>query len=87
MPTGKGYLLASSNGSVFGFGTGKTHFKGSLAARFAGTIIVGIAGTADGGGYWMVSTKGIVFSFGDAKGYGSLPTGKTTSPILGITDI
>jgi hypothetical protein len=72
-PDGKGYFLATSNGTVDAFGDVKSY--GDLPAKgITRTNIVTIVATEDGNGYWLVGADGEVYSFGDAPFYGSLLT-------------
>jgi hypothetical protein len=79
---GKGYWIASRNGTVFGFGDAKPH--GSLAGRHIVYPIVAIVATPDGGGYWLAQADGNVFSFGDALPLAPLTPVNAASPVVGI---
>jgi len=77
-----GYLMASSDGGTFGFGSAKFH--GSAAGGKLGAPVTGVAPTPDGGGYWVVASNGAVGAFGDAVVHGSLSGKKLAAPIVGI---
>ena len=77
-----GYLMASSDGGTFGFGSAKFH--GSAAGGQLGAPVTGVAPTPDGGGYWVVASNGAVGAFGDAVVHGSLSGKKLAAPIVGI---
>jgi hypothetical protein len=64
-PTGLGYLLIGSNGSVHAFGDAKSY--GSAK----GATVVGATLTAGGRGYLLLLAGGGIKSFGDATSYGS----------------
>jgi Chlorophyllase enzyme len=77
---GKGYWVASNNGTVWNFGD---------AAPLGGVSrlsspVVAIAGTPDGGGYWLVTKAGSVFPVGDATYHGSLAVEHLAAPIVGM---
>jgi hypothetical protein len=65
-PGSNGYLVATANGSVFGYGglasDGRAEQLGS---------IVGIAGEPGGLGYYEAASSGVINHFGDAPFYGS----------------
>lgn len=63
---GNGYLVATANGSVFGFGSLASDGGAEQLAS-----IVGIAGEPDGLGYLELSSTGAVYHFGDAGYFGS----------------
>ena len=78
-----GYLVATTEGGVVGFGDVRSH--GGVAGE--GSNAAGIATTPAGLGYWVVTTTGSVSPFGNAAFYGqaernnvtgiaSLPNGK-----------
>jgi peptidoglycan-N-acetylglucosamine deacetylase len=80
--TGRGYLVATSNGGVHSFGT-PSH--GSLAGRLpAGVTAKGLATDPFTGGYWIVKSNGGVEGF-QAPWYGSfagkLPADETVTGI------
>ncbi len=64
-PDGRGYLLATATGAVYGFGDAPP--GGPPAPLAAGESIVGIAPTADGRGYWLAAADGRVFAAGSAR--------------------
>ena len=80
-PGDNGYLVATANGAVFGFGS-LASSGGSGGGRISGHV-VSIATTPDALGYFEVTSTGAVYSFGNAEFYGqaSLPAG---SQIVGI---
>ncbi len=80
-PQGIGYVLVSSDGGVFTFGT---NFEGSAASIHLSQPVVGIAETASGNGYWLVASDGGVFSFGDAPFLGSMGGKRLNAPLVGI---
>ncbi len=64
-PTGLGYLLIGSNGSVHAFGDAKSYGSAPEAT------VVGASLTAGGRGYLLLLAGGGIKSFGDAKSYGA----------------
>ncbi|MBM45189.1 MAG: hypothetical protein CL458_02935 [Acidimicrobiaceae bacterium] len=70
-PTGVGYWVIDSEGSVFSFGSAP-FLEGLPQAIGHGVTAVKIEPTADGDGYWIVDQKGGVHSFGSAPFYGAL---------------
>ncbi len=76
-PGVQGYWMASSAGSVIGFGNG--YFYGSAdrvlepgGAPGGQSPVIGIAKGPYALGYWLVASDGGIFSFGDAQFYGSM---------------
>ena len=67
---GLGYLLGSTTGETYAFGSVK--YQGN-PTRFDGGI-AGVSTTADGQGYIQVSTAGQVYAYGSARSWGN-PTG------------
>ena len=92
---GQGFVMVSSDGGAFAFGTNLYH--GSMAGHVLTAPVVGASNTPDQGGYWEVGSDGGVYSFGDAPFHGSsgqinpaLPAGGSNSfvpnkPIVAIT--
>ena len=80
-PSGSGYWLIGSDGSVSPFGL-RDH--GSLATAPPVRPITGAAGTPGGGGYWLVGTDGGIFAFGDAAFFGSTGAIRLNKPIVGM---
>ncbi len=76
-----GYLLAGSDGGVFGFAA---TFLGSMAGMRLDAPVVAVKRTADDGGYWLVSADGGVFAFGDAPFLGSMADSHLAAPIVGM---
>ena len=70
-PTGVGYWVVDSEGSVFSFGNAP-FLEG--VPQVAGNSIkaVGIEPSADGSGYWIVDSRGGVYCFGSAPFFGAL---------------
>jgi hypothetical protein len=81
-PSGRGYWLAGSDGSVFTYGD--AGFHGSLGAAHLNQPIVGMAATPTGRGYWLAASDGGVFTFGDAGFHGSLGAIHLNQPIVGV---
>jgi hypothetical protein len=81
-PTGNGYWLVRSNGSVDAFGSAAN--DGDLSGQSLNAPIVAMAATPDGGGYWLVSADGGIFTFGDAYYYGSAGNLQLDSPVVGM---
>jgi hypothetical protein len=77
---GRGYLLVTGSGGVFGFGDARFHGK---VAVWHKAHVVAIAETGNGGGYWLACASGQVFSFGDARFHGS-PGGQLSTPIVAM---
>ena len=78
--SGRGYLLVTGNGGVFGFGDARFH--GSVAVRRKAHVVA-IAESPNGGGYWLTCDTGRVFSFGDARFHGSA-SDRLSSPIVAM---
>jgi hypothetical protein len=78
-PSGKGYWLVASDGTVFAEGDARSY--GPVAAG-VNKPVAGIAPSPDGLGYWLVSADGSVYTFGDAHYFGSLTTGSPGQPIV-----
>lgn len=78
---GRGYWLATANGTVFGFGDARSY--GSIAAARRAHAVA-IVATGDAGGYWLACSNGNVFGFGDAKAYGSVNTSTLWTPIVAM---
>jgi cell wall-associated NlpC family hydrolase len=68
-PSGNGYWLLTSGGTVLAAGGAGSFGPG---ASGLGRPAVDMAPTPDGLGYWVVSTTGSVYTFGDARFFGSL---------------
>ena len=94
-PSGNGYWLVSSTGTVYNFGSapnegdvatkGYTGLSGSHPLPGA---IVSMAADSDGTGYWLVGSDGTVYNFGSAPNEGdvpSLPTPGVSTPSGGTT--
>src|SRR4029077_8530327 len=81
-PTGRGYVVAGSDGSVRAAGDGRD--AGSVAGTRLNQPIVGMAPTPSGKGYWLLGADGGVFPFGDAIVYGSTGGMRLNQPIVGI---
>jgi hypothetical protein len=70
-PDGKGYLVATADGTVSAFGDLKSY--GDLQTRHVvRSDVVAIVATEDAKGYWLIGADGEVFAFGDAVFYGDL---------------
>ncbi|HET9730704.1 MAG TPA: hypothetical protein VFR41_14840 [Acidimicrobiia bacterium] len=80
-PSGSGYWLVASNGSVWSFGDANLY--GSAAHTKLAYPIVGIAGTRTGAGYWLIASNGSVFHYGDAVFHGSTSHMTLRKPIVG----
>ena len=66
MPSGLGYWLLGTDGSVYTFGNAP--FEGAAVGHLpAGTAAVAIAASASGSGYWIIASDGEVLGFGDAS--------------------
>lgn len=86
-PTGKGYYLTESNGTVVAFGdaTSLPLAAGSLSrASSLASPAVGIATESAGEGYWVVGSPGGVVSYGGATTAGASPNSPAASPAVGI---
>lgn len=55
-PSGCGYWMAASDGTVLAFGTAST-FSLSQGSIADGSSVVGIASSASGNGYWLVTSS------------------------------
>jgi uncharacterized protein YvpB len=79
---GKGYLLASSDGSSAGFGNASA--PGSLNGLRLNRAVIASARTPDGKGMWLAAADGGVFTLGDAQFYGSMGGTPLNQPVVGI---
>ncbi|MCU1494975.1 MAG: hypothetical protein JWO62_2739 [Acidimicrobiaceae bacterium] len=79
---GDGYWLATSKGSVHGYGD--AHFYGSAVHVKHAQPIVAFAATPDSGGYLLVGSGGAIYNYGDAAFCGSAVHDHLTSPVVGI---
>ena len=77
---GKGYWIASSNGSVENFGDAPA--LGGISRL--SSPIVAMAGTSDGGGYWLVTEAGSVFGVGDAAYHGDIGELHLNAPVVSM---
>ncbi len=82
-PSGNGYWVAGSDGSVFAYGD--AGFYGSMGGHPLDQPVVGMAATTSGHGYWLVARDGGIFSFGDASFYGSMGGQHLNQPIVGMS--
>jgi Family of unknown function (DUF6519) len=87
-PTGNGYWLVDSEGSVFAFGDAGSLSLNSGGGAGAPSGIVGIVAnptaTSNSQGYWLVNSAGQVFAYGSAKYYAEVGGGQATKPIVGM---
>jgi uncharacterized protein YkwD len=83
-PSGKGYLLASSFGTVAFHGDAS--YNGSVSNIRPRPSPAGIASTPDGKGYWIVSDGGFVYCFGDAHFFGELKPSPTPSQFMQLPE-
>ena len=85
-PDRGGYLVATADGDVYGFGDAA--FEGSVPATYPTdhvSDIVAVVPTADGRGYLLVGADGSVYPFGDARSLGSLPgLGDHVDDVVGL---
>jgi uncharacterized protein YkwD len=81
-PSGAGFWLVSSDGSVVPAGDAAA--LGSMAGQALNYPVVAMAATPTGRGYWLVASDGGIFSFGDAKFLGSTGGMRLNQPIVGI---
>ena len=81
-PSGKGYWVVLSNGTVFPEGDAKALSTWSAIA-FAGNNdpAVAVVPTSDGRGVWVVDANGTVNAFGDAPKLAGLAGRVLTAPI------
>jgi hypothetical protein len=79
---GKGYWLATADGTVYNYGDAPSY--GDVSAVNLYAPVVGMAATPDGGGYWLFALDGGIFSFGDARFYGSTGGIALWQPIVGL---
>ena len=81
-PGGYGYQLATSTGTVLGYGP-HAACSGSIPA--INRPIVGMAAVPGGGGCWLVASDGGIFSYGaTASFYGSAGALPLNQPIVGM---
>jgi hypothetical protein len=74
------YWLYSSHGNVYP-GPGTAWYGSPVSRGLRGSLVTGMAATADGKGYWLANAAGSVFVAGDAVRY---PTRRHRRPISGI---
>ncbi|MBC7949168.1 MAG: lamin tail domain-containing protein [Chitinophagaceae bacterium] len=79
-PTGNGYWLTDSEGSVYIFGDAA--YFGSMTGLALNKPVVGIASTPTGQGYWLVAADGGIFTFGDAGFFGSMGGQALNRPVV-----
>jgi hypothetical protein len=80
-PIHPGYVMATSDGGVFAYGTGDL---GQLRGSALNRPVVGVANVPTGGGYWLVASDGGIFAFGNAGFYGSTGGLALNRPIVGM---
>ena len=76
-----GYVLASTDGGAFAFGSPYCGSAGGLALH---APVVGVAKAPDSGGYWLVGADGGVFAYGGAPFFGSMGGVHLAQPIVGM---
>ncbi len=76
-----GYVLASSDGGAFAFGTAFCGSAGQLALH---APVVGVARAPNTGGYWLVGADGGVFAYGGARFYGSMGGVSLAQPVVAM---
>ena len=81
-PTGHGYWIAGTDGTVASFGDATPY--GSAAGLPLAAPVVGVSATTDGRGYWLVASDGGIFSYGDAAFFGSTGAIHLNQPIVGL---
>ncbi len=79
-PSGAGYLILLSDGSVTA--RGDAVYLGDPAAFDVDSELVSISSTPTGNGYWIFSAGGAVFTFGDAAFLGSASGLSLVGPIV-----
>ena len=79
-PSGAGYLILLSDGSVTA--RGDAVYLGDPASFDADSELVSISSTPTGNGYWIFSAGGAVFTFGDAAFLGSASGLSLVGPIV-----
>jgi uncharacterized protein YvpB len=79
---GKGYLIATSAGTVPAFGDATVY--GDLGGQHLNGPVLGIQRTSDAKGYWLVADDGGVFSFGDAAFRGSTGAMHLNAPVVAM---
>ncbi|HEV7536528.1 MAG TPA: metallophosphoesterase, partial [Acidimicrobiia bacterium] len=80
-PSGNGYWIADSTGSVTTGGDAR--YFGRASALTAGEAVTSLSATPSGNGYWLFTNRGRVFPFGDAAGFGDMTNTKLNGPVLG----
>jgi hypothetical protein len=78
---GAGYWLASSDGTVYGYGAAPN--DGSAAGVHLNRPVVGMA-AHPGGGYWLVASDGGIFAYGRADFDGSTGAIRLNRPVVGM---
>jgi glucose/arabinose dehydrogenase len=81
-PSGKGYVLAASDGGVFAFGDAR--FRGSMGGIALRRPIVDLAHVPSGSGYYLGASDGGVFAFGGARFFGSMGGRPLRAPVLAL---
>ncbi|MFB6454779.1 lamin tail domain-containing protein [Chitinophaga sp. Hz27] len=81
-PSGKGYWLTDTDGSVYAFGDAT--YYGSMAGQLLNKPIVGIAASPGKNGYWLTAADGGVFTLGTLQFYGSKGGEPLNKPVVGI---
>jgi hypothetical protein len=69
-PTGRGYWLVTSDGTVHPFGDGQSYGSLSDLGFCTPMPVVSIAASRTGHGYWLLQGDGHIRAFGDAEPYG-----------------
>jgi hypothetical protein len=80
-PDGRGYYLASADGTVRAFGDAVFH--GGLVGQHLAAPIVAVAVDPATGGYWLLGGDGGVFAF-DAPFFGSTARSHIRTQVVGI---
>ena len=82
-PSGNGFWIVYSDGTVNPYGAARFHGDASNLALNG--PIVGMGRTRSGRGYWFVASDGGVFTFGDAHFYGSMGDAHLNQPVFSMT--
>jgi hypothetical protein len=81
-PSGNGYWLCKSDGTVSAHGSATNY--GGMNGHALNAPISHIVPTPDGKGYWLVAADGGTFAFGDAGFFGSTGSMRLNAPVVDL---
>lgn len=82
-PSGNGYWIVDSQGTVYPYGDAKAIGSLGPGALAPGELVSSISATPNGDGYWVFTNRGRVVPFGAAVSYGDMSKVALTGPVLG----